>query len=334
MKNITIEIGKNGEVQASDLNLGRIGEHNSTKLTLSSSGGFFEGADYFRMSFGGFESCELTVQNGKIEYLVPSGATGSAIKSWQLTGYKFEGELINQVKKSQMVIFSLDQSVSEEESLRNKYASSIEADIQKYKELLSQLSGLYNELVAQLDELVKAEEGKGLSANDYSDGEKAKVAESKSRLDTLVAGNSVDNFRLINVSSKTSYDDAVSHMNSLLSGQKVQNKTLSDENYTAADKQAVQSAASAMSYKGYLAYPEDIDSATAVGIYSPSIAAVSSQVHEYFAGILVVLNQCDAGGTIGSYQYILGGKYNYYRYSTNGSWSSWQNSNNNYISQS
>lgn len=182
MKIITMTIGPNGEVQVSDLNLGKIGEHLNTKLILESPDGFFEGADYFRMSFGSFESNELNVTDGTIEYLIPSGATGSAVKSWQLTGYKFEGELAVKVKKTQMVIFSLDQSISGEEALRNKYIGSIEADIQRYKQALNQANEMYNHLTEQLDGYVKTEDGKGLSSNDYTDADKQAVAAAASAL--------------------------------------------------------------------------------------------------------------------------------------------------------
>lgn len=197
MKTITMAIDALGVVAVDDQKMGRVGEHKNTRLSVKLDAAFAQGIDYFRMSFGGFETPELNPENGILTYDVPCAATGSTVKSWQLTGYKVGEQEPELVRKSQMCIFTLEPSVTGENDLIEQYSESIENDIVRAKAALAEADKLYDDFAAQMEDLRSAyeakveelqktfvlrETGKRLSTNDFSDDDEQVLEDCKNHL--------------------------------------------------------------------------------------------------------------------------------------------------------
>lgn len=180
MRTIDIVIDRLGKVTLSDSLLGMVGEHNNAKLCVRSEEGFFSDADFFRMCFGRYETAALYPVDGVIEYLVPGAVTGSTTKSWQLAGYRFDGQTPSLVKKSEVAAFALLPSAQPQAEIDPDISGTIEEEIQTLSGLVDDAKALAQTVTAKLNQAagyyVPKEVGKGLSSNDYTDGEKAAVA--------------------------------------------------------------------------------------------------------------------------------------------------------------
>lgn len=200
MKTITMAIDAQGAVTADDLKMGRVGEHKNTRLLILLDDAFAQGIDYYRMSFGGFETAELTAQDGTLSYDVPCAATGSTVKSWQLTGYRAGEQEPTLVRKSQLLLFTLEPSIEGDNRLVEQYSESIENDITRARAALSEagrlcedfenrLADMRNEYEARLAEMkntfVVRQAGKGLSQNSYTNTDKITLDAWKTALPKL-----------------------------------------------------------------------------------------------------------------------------------------------------
>lgn len=191
MKTIAIAIDAGGRLNLSDTLLGMMGEHNNTKLVISSPDGFLEGADYFRMCFGSFESTELSPVDGVIEYLVPSAVTDATMKSWQLSGYQLGDSGVSLIKKTQVASFYLRPSVEAEFSGAAELADSIETDIARMEVLVQSaeqtVAAMQEQFGTAAARFVDKVSGKGLSTNDYTNDDKAKVDAISTEISASVA---------------------------------------------------------------------------------------------------------------------------------------------------
>lgn len=191
MRTIDIVIDRLGKVTLSDSLLGMVGEHNNAKLCVRSEEGFFSDADFFRMCFGRYETAALYPVDGVIEYLVPGAVTGSTTKSWQLAGYRFDGQTPSLVKKSEVAAFALLPSAQPQAEIDPDISGTIEEEIQTLSGLVDDAKALAQTVTAKLNQAagyyVPKEVGKGLSSNDYTDAEKNKVASAISETDAKAA---------------------------------------------------------------------------------------------------------------------------------------------------
>ena len=240
MRTIDILIDKLGKVTLSDSLLGMVGEHNNTRLCVRSEDGFFSDADFFRMCFGRYETSALYPVDGVIEYLVPGMVTGSTTKSWQLAGYRFDGQTPSMVKKSEVAAFVLLPSAEPRAEIDPELSGTIEEEIQTLSGLVEDASGLLQQAAAELDQAaeryVEKEEGKSLSTNDYTDADKA-----------VVSGHAEDIKDL---------QDCCTELRTI-KVDKVSGKGLSTNDYTDADKEKTAQSVSkdqVLSVSGYAPY--------------------------------------------------------------------------------